>query len=281
MSGARASSIGFFKLSGAGNDFVALAEPERDPDARQIAAWCRRGISLGADGLFVLRRVGGTGGVPRVTMTHYNADGARAELCFNGARCAARLAFHLGWGDRVVEVATEAGVFAAEPASSPGSIAIEAPVPAATPRRVRLPVDGAVIDGWSLTVGVPHLVVIGEGPVTDVDLARLGPALRRHPELGPAGANVDFVSFPTSGVLELRTWERGVEGETLACGSGVVASALIGLELGAISLPLEVHTAGKRPLRLEGVAEGGVPVRWRLIGDARVVAEGKLTEEAL
>jgi diaminopimelate epimerase len=275
------SPIGFYKLSGAGNDFIALAEPERDPTAEQIAAWCRRGISLGADGVFVLRRTTGPSATPRVDMVHFNADGGRAELCFNGARCAARLAFHLGWAQRRVEVATEAGVFSAEPSLDTGSVRIEAPVPTAAPARLSLSIGGSEIEAWRLVVGVPHLVVIGATPVAELDLPRLGPPLRRHPALGPLGANVNFVAFPDRGVLEVRTWERGVEGETLACGSGIIASALVGLMLGTVSLPLEIRSTGGKPIRLEGRVEGGRPVAWRLEGDARVVAEGRLLTESV
>lgn len=277
----------FFKLSGAGNDFVALAEPEAPPDREQIAAWCRRGLSVGADGLFVLRRVAAGSGTTRVAMDHFNADGGLAELCFNGARCAARLAFHLGWAEDAVEVATAAGVFRAE-AAGRGVVRIEAPVPEHAPEAVHLELDtppaagglGASVDGWRLMVGVPHLVVVCAQGVAGLDLPRLGPPLRRHPLLGPAGANVDFVAFPKPDVLELRTWERGVEGETLACGSGVIAAARVGLQLGQASLPLEVRTAGGQALRLEGTAEGGRPTRWSLVGDARLVAEGTLGNEA-
>ncbi|HEV7786777.1 MAG TPA: diaminopimelate epimerase, partial [Thermoanaerobaculia bacterium] len=88
----------FYKLSGSGNDFLALAEPWETPSAERIRAWCRRGVSIGADGLFVLRRAGGgeTGGAG-ATMDYFNADGLAADLCLNGTRCAAQLAFHLGW----------------------------------------------------------------------------------------------------------------------------------------------------------------------------------------
>jgi diaminopimelate epimerase len=277
----------FFKLSGAGNDFVALAAPATPPRAEQIAAWCRRGLSLGADGLFVLRRAGVASGIARVEMEHFNADGGRAELCFNGARCAARLAFHLGWAEGAVEVATASGVFRAELAA-PGVVRIEAPVPEHEPEAVRLPLEAREagglaepVEAWRLEVGVPHLVVVSERAVGDLDLPRLGPPLRRHPQLGPAGANVDFVAFPEPSRLELRTWERGVEGETLACGSGVVAAALVGIQLGRLRLPLEVRTAGGQPLRLEGTVEERRPTRWSLTGDARLVAEGTLGDEAI
>lgn len=93
-----------FRLSGGGNDFLALAEPRTAPDERQIRSWCRRGLSLGADGLFVLRRQG-----TDVAMDYFNADGRIAELCLNGTRCAARLARHLGWCESEVRLITGAG----------------------------------------------------------------------------------------------------------------------------------------------------------------------------
>src|SRR5215213_2345877 len=97
----------FYKVSGSGNDFLALAEPFETPAPETIRAWCRRGVSLGADGLFVLRRAGGG-----ASMEYFNSDGYPADLCLNGTRCAAQLAFHLGWAEGTVQVTTGAGAFA-------------------------------------------------------------------------------------------------------------------------------------------------------------------------
>ena len=116
----------YFKLSGGGNDFLAMAEPAGDPTPDQIRRWCARGTSEGADGLFVLRREGSG-----VRMTYSNADGNRAALCLNGTRCAARLAFYLGWAAGSVTVATDAGKFRATNATEQ-TIELEMPRPIAT-----------------------------------------------------------------------------------------------------------------------------------------------------
>ena len=100
----------FYRLSGSGNDFLALVEPDADPEPDLVRAWCTRGLSLGADGLFVLRRTG-----QGASMRYFNADGGLASLCVNGTRCAARLAFELGWAEERLRIDTAAGVVDAWP----------------------------------------------------------------------------------------------------------------------------------------------------------------------
>lgn len=261
---------GFFKLSGSGNDFLALAEPDGEPTAERVRAWCRRGVSLGADGLFTLRR----SGERTVAMIHYNADGTRAELCLNGTRCAARLAFELGWADAEATVETDSGPIAAR-ALSGSRVALAVPPPASPPRRTTLGAEGRDWDGWHVVVGVPHFVLLWPQPLAEVPIATLGPALRNHPELAPAGANVDFARFPAPGRMEIRTFERGVEAETLACGTGALAAAAAGRAAGIAELPLEVLTRGGLPLAVLPRPGG-----WELAGDARVIARGALLPDA-
>ncbi|HXU31924.1 MAG TPA: diaminopimelate epimerase [Thermoanaerobaculia bacterium] len=279
----------FYKLSGSGNDFLALPEPETVPSPEEIRAWCRRGISLGADGLIVIRPGS------EVEMTYWNADGYPADLCLNGTRCAARLAFDLGWGapaasaasDIPLAIRTDAGTWTAR--LLPGSrIALDLPFPEAPPRALTLEALGAPYEAWSITVGVPHLVLLWPESLATVPIERLGPPLRRHPALGAPGANVDFVRFPAEGGrhrMEIRTFERGVEGETLSCGTGVLASAAVGLALGLAELPLTVSTQSGFELEVSGSPpEGGAadtsPKSWSLIGDARIVARGELLPDA-
>jgi diaminopimelate epimerase len=215
----------YFKLSGGGNDFLALAEPETDPTPGQIRRWCARGTSEGADGLFVLRRESSG-----VRMTYSNADGQRAALCLNGTRCAARLAFHLDWATDRTIVATDAGDYRATDVSE-HAIELEMARPEAPERALDLVVGE---DSWHvtpITFGVPHLILQWEGSLAEAPVAQLGPRLRSHPEFGEAGTNVDFVRFPSANRLEIRSFERGVEAETLACGTGVLAAVAVGLEL--------------------------------------------------
>ena len=132
-----------------------------------------------------------------------------------------------------------------------------------------------------MTVGVPHLVLPGDESVAAAPVASVGPALRRHPRLGPAGANVDFVRFRDRHHVDLRTFERGVEAETLACGTGAVAAAAVGLAAGRCRLPAAVRTTGGFTLTVDRrPAEGSAAERWTLAGDARMVARGVLLPEA-
>jgi diaminopimelate epimerase len=114
-------------------------------------------------------------------------------------------------------------------------------------------------------------VVLWEENLGQAPVAELGPVLRAHPDLGPAGANVDFVRFRPPGRLEIRTFERGVEAETLACGTGVLAAATTALELGALRLPIRALTQGGFELEVEGEMRGGRIGAWRLLGDARLL----------
>jgi len=273
----------FYKVSGSGNDFIALpgAADTTPPTAAEIRAWCRRGISLGADGVFLLRpRTPG-----EVTMVHFNADGTRAGLCLNGTRCAARLSFELGWASHHrVTIHTDAGPILAEAAEDTGdSIALTVPPPATPPTAVNIQVDDTPYQGILLTVGVPHLVLPWTGDLALAPVQVLGAALVHHGSVGEAGANIDFARFVAPDRLEIRTYERGVNAETLACGTGVLACTAAGIALGQTHLPVRVQTQGGFVLRVDGEIDGeidgesGVAVRsWRLIGDARLVARGEL-----
>jgi diaminopimelate epimerase len=293
-------TLPFYRVSGSGNDFLALIEPDVAPPPERVRAWCRRGLSLGADGVFALRRLPpGTGGDAAVAMDYANADGSPAALCLNGTRCAARLAFELGWagdGDRVT-VETGAGALACRRLGG-SRIAVEAPPPEEPPEPVEAQVEdrfgdrigaetGAAgapgprtVRGFRVVVGVPHLVVPWSETLATAPVGSLGAALRRHPAAGPAGANVDFVRFPEPGRMEIRTFERGVEAETLACGTGVLAGAAVGVALGRAALPLTAITLGGFELGVDGPQVPGGIRRWELAGDARIVARGEILDEA-
>jgi diaminopimelate epimerase len=262
----------FYKVSGSGNDFLALAEPFQVPSPETIRAWCRRGVSLGADGLFVLCRADGG-----ATMGYFNADGLPADLCLNGTRCAAQLAFHLGWAAETVTVRTAAGEVLARRIDD-ARVAVELPAPAEPPRSLTVEAGGKPWEGFFLTVGVPHFVLFWPEGLEHAPVRELGAELRRHPAFGPPGTNVNFVRFPEPGRMEIRTFERGVEDETLSCGSGIMASAAVGLETGRAGLPLQAATWSGFELEVEGDLSQG---RWSLAGDARVVAEGDLLPGAL
>lgn len=293
------SGIAYYRVSGAGNDFLALVEGEVEgpPDAATRAAWCRRGLSAGADGLFFLRRGemipghAGEASTPSAVMEYYNADGQAAELCINGTRCAARLAFVLGWvGEgREIQILTGAGpVLARRPAEGPATeISLRLPGPIEPLREVTVELDGRVWEGFFLQVGVPHFVLPFREPLSRAPMRDVAPQLRRHPAFGEAGANVSFVRYAEEDGFELRTFERGVEAETLACGTAVLAAAALGLLIRRLELPATARVLGGFTLKL--AADGWVakegrgsrqPASWLLTGDARIVARGELTPEA-
>ncbi len=267
---------GFFKLSGSGNDFLALAEtaeaaePAATPPPERIRAWCRRGLSLGADGLFLLHRTR-----DGVAMDYFNADGLPADLCLNGTRCAAQLAFHLGWADGAVRIETGAGAVAARRLDAT-RVALEVEA-VETPRELTVEVDGIAHAGYALRVGVPHFVLVWPEGLDRAPVRTLGPALRSHAAFGEEGTNVNFVRFPGRDRMEIRTFERGVEDETLSCGSGVLAGSAVGLALGSVALPLRAATQGGFELEVDADRQTG---RWLLAGDARIVARGELLPAA-
>ena len=218
---------------------------------------------------------------PTVKMTYFNADGDRAPLCVNATRCAALLTFHLGWATDRVTMMTGAGEIKAI-RTGEFEVALELPPP---PRAIErtVEVDGGKkrILGWFVDTGVPHFVLEWPENLAAAPVAELGPVLRSAPAF-EAGANVDFVRIVSPHRLEIRTFERGVEGETLACGTGVLAAAAVAVQLGRADLPLEALTRGGFELSVDGeVAEDGSIAAWTLAGDARLVAEGVLSAGAL
>jgi diaminopimelate epimerase len=263
--------VRFRKMHGAGNDFVVLDHREAflPRDRRALfARWCDRRRGIGADGVLLLER----DPEAHFAMRYHNADGGVAEFCGNGARCIARFAFDLGLGDSgEVRFRTDAGLKRAR-AFADGRVALWFGAVDAGESLV-LEAAGQSFAGRRVTTGVPHLV-IPVPRVADIPFAAWAPALRSHPQLGPAGANVDFVERLPDGRVAMRTWERGVEGETLACGSGAMASALWAVLEGARP-PVTIHTAGGEDLTVD-FTNGNAGREATLTGPAVTVYEGEL-----
>ncbi len=263
------------KMAGAGNDFVVLGSEEAAALGTHVAEWvrrvCRRGLSVGADGVLVVAPE--RSGVVRVTF--YNPDGGEA-FCGNGTRCAARFARRRGWvGDRFV-LETRVGDVPAEVHAAAVRLVLPPPKDLGG-RTIDLRPDR--LEGRLVDAGVPHFVV--EVPrVADVPLPSLGPRVRRHPELGAEGANADWMERDSEGGLRIRTWERGVEGETLSCGTGAVAAAFAARLAGGPP-SLRVVPASGVPLTVSFPGDRQAPESAVLEGDARFVFEGTLDPEAV
>ena len=218
----------FYKFDGAGNDFVIVDIRERDPKmtAESIAHICHRRRGVGADGLMTL------GIAPEgydFVMRYYNSDGLPADMCGNGGRCIALFAYLLGMGRRVGEEMRlcfladdgphEAAILHWDSESRQGTVRLGM-------RDVQRSGLRQVLQGKLLNTGVPHYVQ----QVSDLkrfDVVGEGRRLRHHPDMGSEGANVDFVELMPDGTLHVRTYERGVEDETWACGTGVTACAIV------------------------------------------------------
>jgi diaminopimelate epimerase len=269
--------VRFAKLHGAGNDFL-LFDGRSDASLAVtlpplVSRLCHRRFGLGADGVVLVQPVG----EGEARLVYWNADGSEAAFCANATRCAARFAAQR-WGWREAVLVTG---YAAIPAVVDGErVTLRLPAPSDLRPWFQLTVAGSTVAGRYLVVGVPQLVV----RVTWPDFWRrplepLGPALRSHPDLGEGGANVNFVQVEDGG-LAVRSWERGVEGETLSCGSGDVAAALVAVADGWVAAPAAVRTASGRVLLVE--PEGTPPAcPARLSGPAEWVADGTVHPELL
>jgi diaminopimelate epimerase len=260
--------IRFTKMSGAGNDFVVVdnrggSMPE--PIADVVRVMCERRRGVGADGLILVES---PKGIEHFFMRYYNADGGEADLCGNGARCVARFAHALGIAPREMSFTSRAGEHAAT--VSDDGVSVTMPRPSAPPKEIEVPLGSGRSRAIRLTVGVPHAVVFVPD-VRAVDAAAEGRRIRFDPAVGEEGANANFVSVTGENRILLRTYERGVENETLACGTGATASAIAACSQGLVKAPVEVKTFGGDVLRIHGADGVG---ELRLEGPAEVVYEG-------
>lgn len=266
----------FTKMAGGGNDFLVFEADGRslaEEDRRRVSLLCRRGLSVGADGALFLSP--GDGG--RIRLDYFNADGGPASFCANGTRCAARYAVRSGLstGDPVLE--TGWGPIRAR--VEDGRVTLHLPALPPPDGQVRVCGDGLPPAGTPMRVGVPHLVVFVEGDLAALPVERLAPPLRRHPEL-PEGANVHFVKVEGGRRISVRSYERGVESETLACGSGVVAAAVVAAGQGRVSPPVLCGTRSGVDFTVDFTPSKGRIADATLTGDAREVFTAELTEEA-
>ncbi|OLB15156.1 MAG: diaminopimelate epimerase [Gemmatimonadetes bacterium 13_1_40CM_3_69_22] len=263
-------------MTGSGNDFVMVDGRHTSPadwSDEDIQAVCARGTGVGADGLVFLRP---GSALNTVAMIYFNSDGSRAAMCGNAALCSTRLAARLGIASgEGMKLETDAGVYSSRCAGAGERAELGlGPVdaPAAVPG---LALDDGERRAALGTVGVPHLVVLVDD-VSCVDVDGRGRMLRSDATLGPEGANVNFVSAGGSSAEWLmRTYERGVEAETLACGTGAVAAACAVVEWGLAKPPVTIWTRSGRPLEIRAtrLTDGSYDDIW-LAGEARLVLRG-------
>jgi len=264
-------NLRFTKMHGAGNDFVMADGVDILPAQRAglSAGLCRRRTSIGADGLILVTRLSATS----TSVDFYNPDGSRAEMCGNGSRCAARYAVEFLGVSRQHTMETVSGELQAS-YDGPDSIAVVMPSPI-NPQLAHATVDG--VDLHHVTVGVPHTVVF----TADIDewddgrLRSFGRRLRFDKDLYPDGTNLNVASKTGDSAWRVRTYERGVEDITLACGTGNTATAFLASDLGLATFPFRSTVDG-----------GNLTIDYRdgeywLVGPARTVMTGEIHREAL
>ena len=272
------AAVPFYKMSGGGNDFVlfdnrkAILAKDYSKIAQEV---CQRKFSIGADGILVLEK----SDQADFRMVYYNADGSRAEMCGNGARCIARYAHLLKAAPEKMKFLTDAGPIGAE-IMGEESVKLNMGKPKDLKLDLTLKLeDGKQFNASFINTGVPHAVVL----VTDLektDVQNLGKSIRFHKEFAPAGANVNFVFHKDPHHLVMRTFERGVEGETLACGTGATAAAVVCGVMKLVASPVECLTRGGETLKvyfeIEQASAGIAIHEVYLEGPAAICFKGEL-----
>ena len=278
-------AIPFSKMSGSGNDFILIDNRRnilKNQNLSRLAkAICQHRLSVGGDGLIILE--------PSKTRdVHFrwrlfNADGSEAEMSGNGGRCAARFAHLLGMAPRKMAFKTLAGIVRAEvlelDRGKGTTVKIEMPVPKDLQLDIKIHVTGQTYTGHFINTGVPHTVLFTED-LDGVDLIGLGRSIRHHPLFQPDGTNVNFVTIKNPRLVQMRTYERGVEDETLACGTGAVATALVAGALGQGISPIDLRQKSGMNLRVHYRWDGQNFSDVFLEGDARLIYTGELQEDA-
>ncbi|MFP3867863.1 MAG: diaminopimelate epimerase [Desulfobacteraceae bacterium] len=270
--------IPFWKMHGSGNDFVLIdhrrpvvAEAER---CQFVRAVCARKLGVGADGLIFIE--------PSTKVDFrwrfFNADGSEPEMCGNGGRCAARFAHLNGIAEDKMAFETLAGIIHAEVKGR--QVRLEMGAPQDLKLNLTIPLPGQTWTGHFVNTGVPHVVLM----VPDLEAApvvEVGRAVRYHAMFQPAGTNVNFLSRSGPREIALRTYERGVEDETLACGTGAVAAALATARLERLTSPVTVRTRSGERLKVFFENQGDRFSAVGLEGEALVVYQGELWTEEL
>ncbi len=281
------AGLSFTRMHGCGNDFVVIDDRAghwHGRRAKLARALCDRRQGLGGDGLVLIDGGQATGSdnpadshpAADIRMTYVNADGMDGEMCGNGARCAIHRASGLGMIGPRASMATPAGLIHA--AIDGALITLEMTPPTDEKPMQRMEILGRSFDFSYIDTGVPHVVTFVEDLGT-LDLARFGPLIRHHAAFQPRGVNVNFAMRTGPNRFRLRTYERGVEAETLACGTGSVAVALIAHRRFAVTAPVTIVPSGSGLLQIGfDVAPDGSFRNVTLGGPAEIIGEGTVPE---
>lgn len=271
-------TIRFTKMQAGGNDFIVIDDPSGslvDAGPALARRLCHRRFGIGADGLLLLGR---TSSRSRFRLVFVNPDGLVGEMCGNGVRCLAAFMRRAGLGDSEIVLDTDAGEVRARFVDA-ARISVELPEPVLRRRRVAVEGLGHVWHVDELDVGPPHVVWLADNPAElgRLDVVTVGRMIRGHPLFAPRGCNVNFVAVTGADTLAMRTYERGVEDETLCCGTGATAAAIVARDRLGLSSRITVECRGADRLLID-LSD---PKRPRLIGGAHFIAQGEVDDSLL
>lgn len=269
--------ITFYKMSGSGNDFIIVDNRNNIVNEKDLSKFienvCRRRMSVGADGLIFVENSDSLD----FKWRFFNSDGNVAEMCGNGARCVARFAFLKKIAESEMSFETEAGPISARVTKDRVKIKVPNPSGLETDYQIELENGPLLIN--SINTGVPHVVVEVDS-FENVDIVTLGRELRFHKKFAPVGTNVNFVCRQEDGTLAIRTYERGVEDETLACGTGSIACAIVMAYKFRKKSPIKFLTRSGGYLTIHFKEKEAEFYDIQLEGDARIIYKGELWGDA-
>jgi len=269
----------FYKLSASGNDFIIFLNFEKKLTSEEgkilAKKLCRPKFSISADGFILLEKPSTTSA--SFSWKFFNSDGSEAEMCGNGARCVARLVEELGLFKSPFYFETKAGLIYAEVKGKRVKVALTSPKDLRLYFVIRTDYDWFM--AHFVNTGVPHVVIFWDN-IESAPVEKIGPKIRYHEMFKPAGTNVNFVELVEEGkkYLKIRTYERGVEAETLACGTGASAAAYVSYKLGLVDKKVDLLTRSGEILTVYIEEEEN---KIYLEGDTKFVFEGKIKKEAI
>lgn len=269
--------VTFTKMNGAGNDFVMIDHRDGQLSGRLaqiVPLMCHRHFGVGADGVILIENASEPQKGVDFKMRILNADGSEAEMCGNGARCAAVFAHRIGAASATMNFETLAGPIGAHILDD-GQVRVNMSRPTDLRLNIQLEDKGRLLEVGFINTGVPHAVVFVQD-VAKADVVSLGRLIRYHEQFAPAGTNVNIVALTGPDSIAVRTYERGVEGETFACGTGATAAAILAHVLHGVKLPVTVAVKGG-VLKIEFEGTGSEIQNVIMQGPAEVVFEGGYT----
>lgn len=282
------SALRFIKMSGSGNDFIVIDNREGVLPADLAASFTRlvsrRRLSIGADGVVLIEPASGDD--VDFTWRYINADGSDGEMCGNGAMCGARFAALRGIAPARCAFLTPSGIVRAETSGNERdpSVRIAIAPPGPVRHGIEATITGIPMTFSAIQVGVPHAVAIVDDAdrfPEGVEFNVFGRETRRHAAFAPAGTNVNIVTVRDRNTIRMRTYERGVEDETLACGTGAIASAVVAASLGLVDPPVGVIVSSGRRLVARFDLDGEQAANVLLEGQAHLIADGVVGPDAL